>query len=68
MEAIFIDVEALTLGVAFTGLVALIVAAAGIFLAGMAEAEYAGARFTWAEWPLPETIAPPERAKLRVAA
>jgi len=26
---------------------------------GMAEAEIAGARFTWAEWPLPETVAPP---------
>ena len=68
MEAIFIDVEALTLGVAFTGLVALLVVAAGIFLAGMAEAEVAGARFTWAEWPLPETVAPPERAKVRLAA
>ncbi len=68
MEAIFIDVEALTFGVAFTGLIALLVVAAGIFLAGMAEAEIAGARLAWAEWPLPETVAPPERAKLRVAA
>ena len=66
MEAIFIDVEALTLGVAFTGLVALLVVAAGIFLAGMAEAEIAGARFTWAEWPLPETVetAPAEIERL----
>ena len=68
MEAIFIDVSALTLGVAFTGLIALLVVAAGIFLAGMAEAESAGARFTWAEWPLPETVAPPEKAKLRLVA
>lgn len=68
MEAIFIDASALTLGVAFAGLIALLVAAAGIFLAGMAEAESAGARFTWAEWPLPETVAPPERAKVRLAA
>ncbi len=68
MEAIFIDVSALTLGVAFAGLIALLVAAAGIFLAGMAEEEAAGARFTWAEWPLPETVAPPERAKVRLAA
>ena len=68
MEAIFIEVEALTLGVAITGLIALLVVAAGIFLAGMAEAETAGARFTWAEWPLPETVAPPEKAKLRLVA
>ena len=68
MEAIFIDVSALTLGVAFAGLIALLVAAAGIFLAGMAEAESAGARFTWAEWPLPETVAPPEKATVRLAA
>ncbi len=68
MEAIFIDVSAVTFGAAFTGLLALLVVAAGIFLAGMAEAEIAGARFTWAEWPLPETVAPPETAKLRMAA
>lgn len=68
MEAIFIDASALTFGVAFAGLVALLVVAGGIFLAGMAEAEVAGARFTWAEWPLPETIAPPKTAKLRLAA
>jgi len=68
MEAIYIEVSALTFGVAFAAGIALLVAAAGIFLAGMAEAESAGARFTWAEWPLPETVAPPERAKLRVAA
>ncbi len=68
MEAIFIDASALTLGVAFAGLIALIVVAGGIFLAGMAEAEVAGARFTWAEWPLPETVAPPETAKVRLAA
>ena len=68
MEAIFIDVEALTLGVAFAGLIVLLVAAGGIFLAGMGEAEVAGARFTWAEWPLPETVAPPEKAKLRLVA
>ena len=68
MEAIFIDVSALTVGAAFAGAIALLVVAAGIFLAGMAEAETAGARFTWAEWPLPETVAPPEKAKLRLAA
>ena len=68
MEAIILEVSALTFGVAFAGAIALLVVAAGIFLVGMAEAESAGARFTWAEWPLPETVAPPERAKLRVAA
>ena len=68
MEAIFIDASALTLGVAFAGLIALLVVAGGIFLAGLAEAEVAGARFTWAEWPLPETVAPPEAAKIRLAA
>lgn len=68
MEAIFIELEALTFGVAFAGLVALVVVAAGIFLAGMGEAEAAGARLTWAEWPLPETVAPPEKVKLRLVA
>jgi hypothetical protein len=68
MEAIFLEVSALTFGVAFAGLIVLLVAAGGIFLAGMAEAEVAGARFTWAEWPLPETVAPPEKAKLRLVA
>ncbi len=68
MEAIFIEVSALTFGVAFAGLVALLLVAGGIFLAGMAEAEVAGARFTWAEWPLPETVAPPAEEKVRLAA
>ncbi len=68
MEAIFIDVSAVTFGAAFTGLLALLVVAAGIFLAGMGEAEAAGARFTWAEWPLPETVAPPAEEKVRLAA
>ncbi len=68
MEAIFIDVSAVTFGAAFTGLLALLVVATGIFLAGIREAERAGARFTWAEWPLPETVAPPEEAKVRLAA
>ncbi len=68
MEAIFIELSALTFGVAFAGLVALLLIAGGIFLAGMAEAEAAGARFTWAEWPLPETVAPPAEEKVRLAA
>ena len=68
MEAIFIDVTALTFGTVFAGAVALLVIACGIFLAGMGEAETAGARFTWAEWPLPETVAPPEKATVRLAA
>ena len=68
MEAIFIDIADVTFGAAFTGLLVLLAAAAGIFLAGMAEAEAAGARFTWAEWPLPETVAPPAEEKVRLAA
>ncbi len=68
MEAIFIEVADVTFGVAFTGLLALLLVAAGIFLAGIGEAEAAGARFTWAEWPLPETIAPPAEEQARLAA
>lgn len=68
MEAILIDVSAVTFGAAFAGLIALLVVAGGIFLAGMGEAEAAGARLTWAEWPLPETVAPPEEARTRLAA
>jgi len=68
MEAILIDVSALAFGTAFAAGIALLVVACGIFLAGMGEAEIAGARFTWAEWPLPETVAPPEKATVRLAA
>ncbi len=68
MEAILIDVAALTFGAVFAGAIALLLVACGIFLAGMGEAEAAGVRFTWAEWPLPETVAPPAEAKVRLAA
>ncbi len=68
MEAIFIDLSAVTFGAAFAGLIALLVVVGGIFLAGMGEAEAAGARLTWAEWPLPETVTPPEEARTRLAA
>ncbi len=68
MEAVFFEVSAITFGAAFAGLIALLVAAYGIFLAGLAEAEIAGTRFAWAEWPLPETVAPPEETRLPLAA
>ncbi len=68
MEAIFLEVADLTFGAVFAGAIALLVAAAAIFLAGMGEAEAAGARLTWAEWPLPETVAPPAKAEVRLAA
>ncbi|MGE5190289.1 MAG: hypothetical protein ACM3NF_09550 [Gemmatimonadota bacterium] len=67
MEGILIDVSATTFG-AFIGMTALLFVVAGILLAGVAEGEAAGARYTWAEWPLPETVAPPEKAKLRLVA
>lgn len=67
MEGVLIDVSATTFG-AFIGLTALLFVAVGILLAGMAEGEVAGVHFTWAEWPLPETVAPPEKAKLRLVA
>ncbi len=68
MEAIFIEVSALTFGAVFAGAIALLLVVGGIFLAGMGEAEAAGARLTWAEWPLPETAAPPEKERVRLAA
>ncbi len=68
MEAIFLEVADLTFGAVFAGAIALLLVAAGIFLAGMGEAEAAGAHLTWAEWPLPETVAPPAEAPVRLAA
>lgn len=69
MEGIYFETLAVEFGVAFTCVLALIAIAAGLLLAGMAEAERAGIRLLWAEWPIagPE-IVPPARERIRLAA
>ena len=69
MEAIVLESLFVEFGVAFFGLVALLFVATGIFLAGLAEEEMRGDRYTWAEWPLPETAETPHvRIEERLAA
>jgi hypothetical protein len=69
MEGIYFETLSVEFGVAFTGLLFLVAIASGLLLAGMAEAEKAGTRLLWAEWPIPGTeIAPPVRERVRLAA
>lgn len=69
MEGIYFETLAVEFGVAFTCVLALIAIAAGLLLAGMAEAERAGTRLLWAEWPIAGTeIVPPARERVRLAA
>jgi len=68
MEFIALEELVVEFGVAFTALLALIGVVAVITLAGMAEEEATGARLLWAEWPIPETIAPAEKVEFRLAA
>jgi len=64
--------EGMTVGfdIAIAAFLILVAAVTGTFLAWMAKEEEAGARFAWAEWPLPETAepAPPREEKVRLAA
>jgi hypothetical protein len=69
MEGIYFETLAVEFGVAFTCVLALIAIVAGLLLAGMAEAERAGIRLLWAEWPIAGTeIVPPARERVRLAA
>ncbi len=68
MEGIFYETLEVGIGVTFTAFAILGVLVAGIFLAGMAEAERAGARLTWAEWPLPGTVETAREEPVRLAA
>ncbi len=56
MEGILFETLEIGVGVAFTAFAILCLAAGVALLAGMAEAERAGARLTWAEWPLYGTV------------
>jgi len=69
MEGIYFETLTVGFGVAFTCVLALVAVAAGLLLAGMAEAERAGARLLWAEWPIAGTeVVPPARERIRLAA
>jgi hypothetical protein len=70
MEGIYLETLTVEFGVAFTCLLFLVAVVSGLFLAGMAEAEKAGTRLLWAEWPIPgtEEVAPPARERVRLAA
>lgn len=69
MEGVFFESLTVAFGVAFTGVVALIAIAAFVLLGGMAEAESAGSRLHWAEWPIPGTeIVTPAEERVRLAA
>jgi hypothetical protein len=69
MEGIYFETLAVEFGVAFTCVLVLIAIVAGLLLAGMAEAERAGTRLLWAEWPIAGTeIVPPARERVRLAA
>jgi hypothetical protein len=65
MEGILIDYGVLGSGVFMSALVLLVLVFEGVLLARLAEAERAGKRFFWAEWPLPESE-PHEPAELDV--
>ncbi|MDH3383930.1 MAG: hypothetical protein OEM42_07715 [Deltaproteobacteria bacterium] len=56
MEGILL--EGVTTGTAVAGVLILVAVVAGALLAQLSEEEMAGAIFTWAEWPLPETEKP----------
>ncbi|MBI5905418.1 MAG: hypothetical protein HZB86_07680 [Deltaproteobacteria bacterium] len=68
MEILAMEEFAVTFGVAFTTLLALVGVAAGVVLAGIAEEEKAGARLLWAEWPMDEKVRTVPRVELRIAA
>ena len=56
MEGIIL--EGMTIGMAVVGVLILVAVVTGVFLAWLAEEEKAGAVFTWAGWPIPETKEP----------
>ena len=70
MEGIVLEGITVGFGSAIVGFLILVAAYTVTILGSMADAEEAGARFPWAEWPLPEAEipAPPEEEKVRLAA
>ncbi|KRT75020.1 MAG: hypothetical protein XU12_C0001G0211 [Deltaproteobacteria bacterium CSP1-8] len=70
MEGIVLEGMTVGFDIAIAAFLILVAAVTGTFLAWMATEEEAGARFAWAEWPLPETAepAPPREEKVRLAA
>ncbi len=71
MEGIILEGMTVGFGIATAAVLILVAAVTGVLLASMAEREEAGARFTWAAWPLPEKaepVPPAEEEKVRLAA
>jgi hypothetical protein len=68
MEGVIL--EGITVDISIAALIFFGALVTAVFLAWMNEEEKAGARLTWAGWPLPETekAAPPEEEKVRLAA
>lgn len=56
MEGIIL--EGISIGMAVVGVLILVAVVTGVFLLWLGEEEKAGASFTWAGWPLPETKEP----------
>jgi hypothetical protein len=67
MEGIIL--EGLTVDISIAAFIFFGAVVTAVFLAWMNEEEKAGARLTWAGWPLPETEEPaPPEEKVRLAA
>ena len=64
MEGIILD--GFTIGLSAVGVLILVAVVTGVFLVWMSEEGEAGASFTWAGWPLPETEKPaiPEKEEI----
>jgi len=56
MELLGMEDFVVGFGIAFITVLVLIVAAAAVALAGIAEEEKAGHRLLWAEWPADESV------------
>jgi hypothetical protein len=68
MELLGMEDFVVGFGVAFITLLALIVVAAAVALAGIAEEEKAGHRVLWAEWPADEMVEAAPEAEFHKAA
>ena len=69
MEGILLELEVLSSPWSIVaGSALLAIAAAAALLGYTAEEERAGRRLFWAEWPIPESEAPPREEELRLAA
>lgn len=70
MEAVFFEIPVVAFAAAYIGVLALTGVAAVIGLLYMAEVDNRGVRTYWAEWPLPERVAPEavEEERIRLAA